>query len=168
MKLYEINEALAQFSIEDLIDEETGEILNKEGFDKLNELQMAKSEKEINIALIIKNKRAEAEALNVEKNKLAKREKSKLNEIDFWENYWRWSLDGERIDDARVQVTYRKGNKLDETFAKLDLIPDKYKVQKIELAKSMLKQAIKEGLVSDADLKDWGLKIDNTPSMIIK
>ena len=168
MTLYEINEALANIDWSQVVDTETGEIMNFENYNLLKNLNLAKQEKEINVALLIKNLKSDAEALNNEKNKLAKREKATNNKIEWLEGYLRWSLNGEKINDARVQVSYRKGNKLDETFAKLDLIPDKYKVQKIELAKSMLKQAIKEGLVSDADLKDWGLKIDETTSMIIK
>lgn len=168
MKLYEINEALSNFNIGDLIDEETGEILDKEGFDKLNELQMAKEEKEINIALLIKNLRAEAEALNVEKNKLAKRERATNNKADFYERYLMWSLGGNKINDARVQVGYRKGNKLDTTLADYNKIPEMYKIVKTEVAKTLIKTAIKNGDITNDNLKEWGLKIDETLSMIIK
>ena len=65
MKLYEIDQA-----IESLIDQDTGEVSD---FDVFMDLQMAREAKIENVALLIKNLTAEAEAIKAEKNALAER-----------------------------------------------------------------------------------------------
>ena len=60
MTLFELNDALRNFNLE--IDEETGEILNAA---ELDALEMQRDEKIENIALWIKNLKAEAEAVKM-------------------------------------------------------------------------------------------------------
>ena len=67
MKLYEIDQAIM-----DCIDMETGEIVNEE---LLNDLQMERDAKIENVALWIKELKAEAEALKAEKLAFAERQK---------------------------------------------------------------------------------------------
>ena len=70
MKLYEIDqqlERLLELDTERMVDTETGEILTAEDIDKL---QMDRAEKIEGCLLVIKNKLAEADAIDVEMKKL--------------------------------------------------------------------------------------------------
>ena len=78
MKLYEIDQALV-----DLVDNETGEIIDIEVFDSL---QMERDEKIESIALYIKDLKAEAEALKAEKLAFAERQKVAENKAESLKN----------------------------------------------------------------------------------
>ena len=169
MTLYEINDQLALLDLDSIIDEETGEILNQEGLRLLNELTLAKEEKEVNLALLIKNLEAEAEAINQEKNKLAKREKTLDNKIDWLKSYLRLSLNGEKINDPRVSVTYRAGMKIVADNPLFSEIPQEFlRVANPELNKVEIKKQLKEESITEEELKQWNITIDRTPSMCIK
>ena len=75
--LYELERALAEFELE--IDEETGEILNA---DELDALQMERDIKIENIALWIKNLKADAEAYKKEKESFYQKERAAKNKAE--------------------------------------------------------------------------------------
>lgn len=104
MRLYEINERLNDL-IEKSIDPETGE-LNIET-EQLVELELAREEKIENIALYIKNLRAEAVAIREEEKMLAERRKSAENKADRLESFLTDSLRGEKFQTSRVAISYR-------------------------------------------------------------
>ena len=85
MKLYEIDQAIL-----DCIDAETGDIVNAEMLDKLTMERDAKIE---NIALWIKDLKAEAEALKAEKMAFAERQKVAENKAESLKNYLAYALD---------------------------------------------------------------------------
>ena len=74
MKLYEIDEAILR-----CVDTESGEIIDPV---KLDELNLARAEKVENVALWIKDLKAEAEAIKAEKLALAERQKMAENKVD--------------------------------------------------------------------------------------
>lgn len=100
MKLYEIEQAL-----ENLIDPESGEILDYEEFENLI---MARTDKLENIALWIKNLRAEAAALKAEKDSFAAREKAAKTKAERLTHYLTMMLNGEKFKTDRVAISYRK------------------------------------------------------------
>lgn len=140
MTLFEIDKAIADFEWE--IDPETGEVLNPHGLD---DLQMERNQKCENIALLIKNKEAEMNAVAEQEKTFASRKKSLGNEIDRLKDYLAYALGGEKFKTDRVVVSYRKSEsvKIDDDYA----IPDKW----CELSvlkkpnKKLIKDALKKG-----------------------
>lgn len=138
--LFEIDKAIEDFEFD--IDEETGEILN---YDELDDLKMAREQKCENVALLIKNKEAEMNAVAEQEKTFASRKKSLVNEIDRLKDYLAYALGGEKFKTDRVVVSYRKSEsvKIDDDYA----IPDKW----CELSvlkkpnKKLIKEALKKG-----------------------
>ena len=100
MTIYEIDQALLS-----LIDPDTGEIGD---YGMFCELQMAKESKIENLALLIKNSRAEADAIKAEKDNLADREKAARNKADRLKKYLAEILQGEKFSSPKVAISYRK------------------------------------------------------------
>ena len=66
MILYEINEQIIA-AFDEAIDPETGELIDEEAYDRLNQLQENFEEKVENLALYVKDLKAQALALKAEK-----------------------------------------------------------------------------------------------------
>lgn len=139
MKLYELNQEIENFNLE--IDEETGEILNSDELDKLSLERDAKIE---NIALWIKNLKAEAEAVKKEKDNLAKRERSLSNLADRLKEYLGSNLNGEKFSSPRVSLSWRKSQavEVDEDFSDERFIRYEAKISKTDI-----KDALKSGKI---------------------
>lgn len=153
MKLYEIDQAIM-----DLIDNETGDIIDIEMFDSL---QMEREEKIEGIALYIKDLKAEAEALKAEKIAFAERQKVAENKVESLKNYLAYALKGQAFKSTKAVVSFRKTQQVDvPDIHKLDENFLRYKDP--EADKTAIKEAIKAGqIVKGATL------IENT-SVIIK
>lgn len=98
MNLYEI-----QDEILDCIDTETGEIIDAQ---KLDGLQMAKAEKIQNIALWIKNLRADVAALEAEERAFKKRKTAAKNKLDALTAYLSGFLNGEKIKADKFSISW--------------------------------------------------------------
>lgn len=131
MRLYEIDEAILS-----CIDTETGEILDA---DKLNALQIEREEKLENVALWIKDLKAEVEALKAEKQAFADRQKAAENKAESLKKWLTEALAGEKFKTTRVAVSFRKTKsvqvediwKLDDSFVKYaEPTPDKVAIKK--------------------------------------
>ena len=139
MKLYEIEDAIM-----DVFDPETGEILDE---DKLARLEMERDKKIENIALYIKDLKAEAEAIKTEKMNLTKRQQTAENHAESLKRYLTKCLDGEKFKTARVAISYRKSETVEfiDGFD-INLLPDQYQRKRDpEADKTALKDALKEG-----------------------
>lgn len=134
MNLYEINE-----KIEACIDMETGEV----DIDQLNELQMLKDEKIENIALWIKDLKAEAEALKTEKLSFQARQQAAEKKAESLKNYISSVLNGEKFKTTRCAVTFRKTEsvKITDELA----VPAEFTTIEVKPDKAAIKQAIKDG-----------------------
>ena len=136
MNLYEINNEILA-----CVDEETGEILDVEKFESLS---IAWDTKVENIALWIKNLKAEAEALKAEKDNFAQRQKSAENKMNNLKKYLSAALGGEKFKTAKVAISYRKSEALE--IAEGANIPEEYlKYKEPEVNKTELKKAVKAG-----------------------
>jgi hypothetical protein len=136
MKLYEIDQAIM-----DCIDMETGEIVNEE---LLNDLQMERDAKIENVALWIKELKAEAEALKAEKLAFAERQKVTENKMESLKKWLAYALDGEKFKTVRASVTFRTTDKVEVAdIYKLDENYLRYKEP--EADKDAIKKAIKAG-----------------------
>ena len=138
MKLYEIDAAILE-----LIDVETGEILDCE---KLDELETARDVKIENIALYIKNLNAEAAALKAEKDTFAKRQKVAENRAESLKKYLSDCLAGEKFKTTKVNISFRSSESL--AIEDGTEIPKEFlRYKEPEVNKTDLKKAIAEGLV---------------------
>lgn len=136
MKLYEIDA-----EIMNLIDDETGEILDVERFDELSGERDAKVE---GICLWIKNLKAEAEALKAEKDAFAQRQKVVENKMNNLKEFVSKYLEFTSFKTTKVNVSFRKSESLE--ISDVYKIPEdylEYKEPKVD--KIALKQAIKAG-----------------------
>lgn len=151
--LYQIDQAIM-----DLVDSETGEIIDIEAFDSL---QMEREEKIEGIALYIKDLKAEAEALKAEKIAFAERQKVAENKVESLKNYLAYALKGQAFKSTKAVVSFRKTQQVD--------IPDIYKLDEnfLKYAEPTAdKTAIKEAIKAGQTVKGATL-IENT-SVIIK
>lgn len=141
MTIYEIDQALLS-----LIDPDTGEIGD---YGMFCELQMAKESKIENLALLIKNSIAEADAIKAERDNLYEREKAARNKADRLKKYLAEILCGEKFTSPRVAVTFRKSEavEIDEDFIEWAREKAGYllKYKDPEVNKTAIKEAIKNG-----------------------
>ena len=100
MTIYEIDNRIAE-----LIDPETGELLDYEAFASL---QMERDTKIENMALWYKDLTAEAKAIREEEKALAERRKSAENKAERLKGYLDEALAGESYKSAKVAVSYRR------------------------------------------------------------
>lgn len=152
MNIYQIDNAImtAGDAILDLVDEETGEITDLDQFEALKAemdgLQMAREQKISNVACWIKNLKAEADAIKAEKMNLAKRQQATENKIESLTKYLEYALHGEKFEDAKCKITYRKseGIHFADDF-NFDNIPGRFIKCTIDAKKTEMKQALKAG-----------------------
>lgn len=137
MNLFELNQAVRDFELE--IDEETGEILNA---DALDSLSLERDTKIENIALWIKNLKAEAEAVKKQKEAFYSREKALTNKAERLKEYLANNLMGEKFKTERVVLSWRKSQavEVDDNFSDERFI--KYEPK---ISKSEIKDALKSG-----------------------
>lgn len=151
MTLYEIDRQLM-----DLLDDETGEIADYEAFEALRMERDAKIE---NVALWVKNLKAEAEAIRAEEKALAERRQAAAKKAESLESWLEKALDGQNFRTARCACSFRKTQSADpdEEFIGWAMInaPDLLKYKAPEADKQAIKRAIKEGRhVEHATIKD--------------
>lgn len=136
MKLYEINEAILG-----CIDQETGEVIDPE---KLDALTMERETKLENVALWIKDLKAEAEALKAEKQAFADRQKAAETKAESLKKYLEYALSGEAFKTTKVAVSFRKTKsvKINDIFK----ISNEYlKYAEPTADKAAIKKAIEAG-----------------------
>lgn len=143
MKLYEIDNAILE-----CIDFETGEIVDT---DRLEALKMEREAKIENVALWIKELKAEAEAIKAEKLALAERQRVAENKAESLKKWLAWALDGQKFSTARCAVSFRKSQKVEVTEEGLENLMKSgndalltYKAP--EPNKKAIAEAIKDGL----------------------
>ena len=139
MTLYEIDQ-----EIMDLIDDETGEIIDS-NIGTFESLVMERNNKIENVALWIKNLRADAEAYKVEAQAFVDRKKTAERKIETLTRLLEITLRGQKFKTDRVQISYRKSNSVQiDKDAKL---PDEYlRFKEPEPDKTALKKALKDGI----------------------
>ena len=136
MNLYQINEEILG-----CVDVETGEIFDIEKFESLNLERDIKIE---NIALWIKNLRADIEAFKAEKDVFYKRQKSAENKMESLKKYLSSVLDGSKFETSKVKISFRKSVELQ--IADGVKVPDEFLKIVESVDKIGLKKAVKDGL----------------------
>jgi len=139
MTLYEIDQAILE-----CLDEETGEIVDLE---RLSELNMERDKKISNVACWIKDLKAEAEALKIEKQNLAKRQQTCENKAESLKRWLAIALNGAKYKDSKCSVGYRKSTSVNFGMNfDFNTLPEDLKKVTVEPKKNEIKQAIKDGL----------------------
>ena len=154
MKLFEINDAIA-----DLIDFETGEILDVEAFDNL---KLERQDKLTNIALLYKNMTSDAKQLKELEKEYSDRRKRCEKTAEWCKETLARELAGEKFEDEnkRFKISWRKSEKVEITNE--DVIPAEFVKQTISFDKLAMKDAMKNGNVIE------GVQLVETQSIQIK
>lgn len=162
MRLYEIDDMI-QDTIAMAVDPETGEI-NEEYMAALDALEMQRDRKIENIACLIKNLRADAEAIKAEKDALQKRQKAAESRVESLTRFLSAYLNGERFASPRAAVTWRKSQRveLDPGMTVYDIDTHYIKYSEPTLAKTEISKALKEGVSIP------GVHLEETLNMTIK
>lgn len=105
MTIYEIDSRIAE-----LVDPETGELLDYEAFAAL---QMERDAKIENMALWYKDLVGDAKKIREEEKALAERRKAAENKAERLKGYLDTALAGESYKTSRVAVSYRKSTALE-------------------------------------------------------
>ena len=135
--LYEIDQGILE-----CIDLETGEVIDP---DRLENLQMERSQKIENVCLWVKNLLSDAEAIKAEKDALAEREAKCRKKAEQLKEWLGKALEGQKFSTARCAVSFRRSEKvevLDE-----NIIPRAYMVETVSYKpdKQLIKEVLKDG-----------------------
>lgn len=144
LKLYEIPQA-----IEDLIDPETGEIVDVNELERLTERLEGGIEW---LALEVKNSLAEAEAMKKEKDAFATRQRIAENRAKSLKNYLSFVLRGQKYKTDRVSISYRRSEtvQVDDEFvlwARSEGGDAYLRYKEPEVDKAALKEDLKNGIL---------------------
>jgi hypothetical protein len=146
MKLYEINSMLVEAInvAEELVNPETGE-LPEDWSNFLDQIQMERDSKCLDVARYIKGLEAEAKAIREEERILAARRRSVENEAEDLRKYIIRNVQiGEKIDGVNTVIGWRKSTSVN--VLNPDKVPDMYcKIERKPILPD-LKQAITSGV----------------------
>jgi hypothetical protein len=149
MKLYEIDEMLrsAMIIMDEMTNQETGEI--DTGWAQfVDDVQLARDEKALAVAAIIREYKTEAEAIATERKRIAARERVAENRAEALKGYLTAFLHpGEKLKDSRVSIGWSSRERVE--VASPDLIPDAFcKIERTPRLKD-IGEAIKTGTMFD-------------------
>lgn len=144
--IYELNDqikACIQLDAEHVVDTEDGEIFDLQQFEAL---QMERGQKIEGMCCYIKNKIAEAQAIDAEIDTLSYRSGAIKKEVDRCKGYLAGALYGEKFETPRCKITWRKSEICN--VLSMEAIPDEYKRTKVtvDADKTAIKKAIKSGM----------------------
>ena len=159
MTIYEIDN-----NIMNCIDMETGEVIDTE---KLNELQMERDAKIENVALWIKELKAEAEAIKNEKQALAERQRVAENKAESLKNWLAYALNGEKFKTAKCSISYRNSESVEVTEEGLEALMREHEDLLTYKTPEPNKKAIKDAIKNDG-LTVAGVQLVQKTSTIIK
>lgn len=141
--LYEINSQI-EAALTSAVDQETGEIISEKALEALQVLEMQKDEKVEQLALLYKNKVAEAAALKAEKMAFTARQTAAEKAAESIKQYLSQALNGEKFKTDRCSIGWRRSESV--TIAEGAFLPDEYLTFKApEPNKMAIKNALKAG-----------------------
>lgn len=143
--IYKLNDqikACIQLDEEHVVDTEDGEIFDLQQFEAL---QMERGQKIEGMCCYIKNKLAEAQAIDAEIDTLSYRSGAIKKEVDRCKAYLAGALYGEKFETPRCKISWRKSEICN--VLSMEAIPDEYKRTKVtvDADKTAIKKAIKAG-----------------------
>lgn len=152
MTLYEIENAIME-----LVDEETGEILDIEA---LEALEMERHKKIANVGCLIKNLEALVEAIDNEVDKLKTRQTAAKNTIERLKRFLLGATGGVKFEDPRCKIAFTTRDKVEiDPALTVEDVPAEY--VRVKTTKEFDKKIIKDALKAGATIKGISL-IKNT------
>ena len=144
MRLYEIDAAIENLLEQE--DPETGELLCD--YEQLEALMMARETKLENVALYVKNKTAEAEAIKQEKLALEKRQQQANRKIERARAFLEQYLGGQKLTTPRVSVSWRNSEQVEVSDAFFSCAANEafFRYKQPEADRKAISAAIKSGL----------------------
>lgn len=153
MKLFEINEAIAN-----IIDFETGEIIDSEAYENL---KMERQDKLTNIALLYKNCKSDYDQLDELVKEYTTRRNSCKNTMEWAKATLERELNGEKLEDEKKRFkTYYHPSESAKT--NMDILADKWKKVEVKPMTAEIKKALKNGEVIE------GAWLETKQSLVIK
>lgn len=152
MTLYEISADIRKMLQEGFVcDEETGELLF-DGSEGLQALQMAREQKVLAIAKVMKETQNELEAFEVERKALAKRMIARAaameRKIEWLQRCLQQNVaEGEKLNDGIIALSWRKTTSVEIAVA-VESLPDAF--VKIAVTRTADKTALKAALQGGA------------------
>ena len=143
LKLYEYDSLITQ-AMDAAIDPDTGEIVDNEAMEMLNQLEGERDDKIESLLLWYKDLVAEADAVKAEKMNLAKRQSALENKAEHLKEFLQRYLAGEKFKTARVATSYRMSESV-EWFGRAETLPEDLRIAKYEPDKTAIKNVIKAG-----------------------
>ena len=144
MRLYKINNEI-ELALSRCIDSETGEIISEEYFKAVEDLKLNREEMILDIACLVKDYLGEAEKFQNEIEILRSKQKRLVSLAETQENLIsRFIQEGEKIEDTRAKITWRKSESVKLDCDPLTL-PERFIRTKVEADKTELKAALKSG-----------------------
>lgn len=151
MKLYEISPEIEQLHNQMIIvanNDELTETEQDEQLEKLNDtlngMRQELEDKALDIACLIKEEQAEAQAIKFEINRLKERQSAHNNASNFWKKYLQNNIAKVKYEDGRAKISWRNSKSLH--IDPLAEIPEAYHRIKIETDKVKLKKDIQNGV----------------------
>ena len=151
--LYEINWQLANAielyysGVEDVVDEETGEVKNLE--DYIAEVQIAFDDKVEGCVLYMKNLMAEEKAIKAEMDALKKRATAKAKERTKMEDYIRSICPDKKYESPKFCLKFRQSEVTvaPTSYEEIMKLPQEFirKTEEYSVDKKAVKKAIQEG-----------------------
>ena len=146
MTIFEIDQRIEELL--NMVDLDTGELLID--FNELDNLQMERDRKCENLALAIKDYKAQAKAIGEEIKTLTDRKKSAEKAAERAEEYLKYVLQGNPFKSAKVAVSFKKTPPavvLEDGFMEWAMAKAEnfIKYSEPEADKTAIKEAIKEG-----------------------
>ena len=135
--LYEIDQGILE-----CLDLETGEVIDP---DRLESLQMERSQKIENVCLWVKNLLSDAEAIKAEKEALADREAKCRKKAEDLKKWLGFALEGQKFDTARCAVSFRRSETVEVSDVTLLPVELQRVTTKIEPNKTAIKALLKDG-----------------------
>lgn len=153
MRLYEYD-----IEMEKLFDPDTGEILD---YDAYMALDLERSKKISNTALLIKNLNLTAENIKKIADEYKKKAEAAANHADRVKEFLSQYLNGEKYKDETVSVYYSKSTSTD--IEEGTLLPDEYMtIREPEYNKTAIKKALQAGIELD------GCKLIEKTSLVVR
>lgn len=151
MKLYEINKEIEK--IMDNIENDDG-TLSIENSSLLDQLQIEKESKLLDVACWIKKLKYESESLKSEAQNLTDRRKSIDRKIESLENYISINLEDKKIkiSDSRTKISFRRSEFVDQLSENINFNDFPEDCFKIETAYKINKPAISEKIKSGLEV----------------
>lgn len=162
MKLYEINQALAErlTALGEML--ENGNTPSQATIDELLDLKSDLTNKLVNYGKFIKNTQSDIDGLDGEIKRLTAKKRALQNRTEILKENMRVAMlthDIDKIDDPIMPIRLQNNSKASINIVDVNALPTEFKLIKVEANKSALEMALKNGIVIEGVSMEKGKHI---------